>query len=114
MEITSNTTEDTGYITLIGQLWQKEDLCAIDEAVENLIQNNITKIVLDLDRLGFINSSGLGLLARTHSRITELGHKFILLNPHSSVLEVIEVSGFDLFMTIAKSADELKIILAKK
>jgi anti-sigma B factor antagonist len=111
MEISCSTTANTGFISLIGQLWQKEDLSAVADAVETYIQDKILTIVLDIDRLSFINSAGLGLLARTHARVQEAGGKMIIFNPHTSVLEVIEISGFDLFMTIAKTENELKAAL---
>lgn len=111
MELTVNVNENIGYITLVGQLWQKDDLNMIDEAIDRLLQSKVSHIVLDMDRLGFINSAGLGLLARTHTTITEYGGKFIISKPHSSVLEVIEVSGFDLFMTIVQTQEELETAL---
>jgi anti-sigma B factor antagonist len=111
MELSSSRSEKNGYITLIGQLWQKDELATVEEAVENLIQDGIKTVVVDVDRLSFINSQGLGLLVRLHGRLSELGGKTILLNPRSSVLEVIEISGFDLFMSIAHSNDELQNML---
>jgi anti-anti-sigma factor len=111
MEISCSTSGNIGFISLIGQLWQKEDICAVGDAVETYIQDKILTIVLDIDRLGFINSAGLGLIARIYARVNDAGGKIIILNPHSSVLEVIEISGFNLFMTIAKTDDELKAAL---
>ncbi|NLD93238.1 MAG: STAS domain-containing protein [Fibrobacter sp.] len=113
MEISCNTSENTGYISLIGQLWQKDDLVAVDDAVEKYLNQKITNIVFDIDRLSFINSAGLGLFAKTHSKVTEQNGKLILFNPHSSVLEVMVISGFDLFMTIVKTRIELKAALNK-
>lgn len=112
MEISCSTTGNAGFISLIGQLWQKEDLSTVGDAVETYIQDKILTIVLDIDRLSFINSAGLGLIARIHTQVRDAGGKMIVFNPHSSVLEVIEISGFDLFMTIAKTEDELKAVLS--
>lgn len=114
MEISCSTTGSTGCITLIGQLWQKDDLKAVEDAVENLVVNGILKIIIDIDRLSFINSQGLGLIARIFAQMQEKGGTMLLFNPHSSVLEVIEISGFDQFMTIVKSDEELKAILNNK
>jgi len=111
MELSVNVTENVGYITLVGQLWQNDDLISIYNEIETLLESKVQHIVLNLDRLGFINSAGLGLLARTYARMADYGGKFILLSPHSSVLEVIEVSGFDLFMTIVQTQEELRQVL---
>jgi anti-anti-sigma factor len=112
MEILCSTSGNAGFISLIGQLWQKEDLKAVEDAVETYLQDKVMVIVLDIDRLGFINSAGLGLIARIHARVKDAKGKMIIFNPHSSVLEVIEISGFDLFMNIAKTEDDLKALLS--
>lgn len=111
MEISCHITENTGFVNLIGQLWQKEDITSVEEAVDNFLKNNILKIVMDFDRLGFINSAGLGLIAKLHTHIRDAGGKMILFSPHSSVLDVIEISGFDLFMTIVTTKEELDSLL---
>ncbi len=108
MEISCSTNDNTGFIVLIGQLWQTDDLNAVKEVVDNLIKQKIKQVVLDIGRLGFINSAGLGLLAQVHTRLQDAGGKVILFNPHSNILEIINISGFDLFMTIIKSQEELK------
>lgn len=113
MEISCSTNGNIGFVVLMGQLWQTDDLNAVEETIDNLIKQKIIKVVLDIDRLGFINSAGLGLLARVHTRLQDAGGKVILFNPHSSILEVIEISGFNMFMTIVKSKDELKAELGQ-
>jgi anti-anti-sigma factor len=107
MELTFSTKENAGFITLIGQLWQKEDLDAVENTVNQLVKEKIVTVVLDIDRLSFMNSAGLGLLARIHARLKDAGGKMILFNPHASICEIIEISGFDLFMKIVKTKEEL-------
>lgn len=107
MEISQSLRNNCTHITLIGQLWQKEELSALEEMVASCIQMQQKNIVLDLQRLSFINSQGLGLLVRIHSSMSDAGGRLILLCSQSSVLEVIEISGFDAFMTIVKSEQEL-------
>lgn len=111
MEISCTKTGKAGIVTIIGQLWQKEDLDAFENAIDMLIQEKILCIVINMDRLSFINSAGLGLIVRNHKKLNNAKGEMILFNPHSSVLEVIEISGFDLFMTVAKSKDELDKII---
>jgi anti-sigma B factor antagonist len=111
MELSSSTSANTGFITLIGQLWQKEDLRSVEEAVEKILVSGILQIVLNVDRLSFISSQGLGLIARVFARLQEKNGIMLLFNPHSSVLEVIEISGFDLFMKIVKTEEELNKLL---
>ncbi|NLD98825.1 MAG: STAS domain-containing protein [Fibrobacter sp.] len=112
MEISSYTKNNTAYITLIGQLWQKEDINALEEEVTRSLEQEKMQIVIDLQRLSFINSLGLGALVRMHSTIHDTGNRLVLFCIPSNVLEVLEISGFEAFMTIARSEQELDSILA--
>ncbi len=111
MELSCTKTEKAGIVTIIGQLWQKEDLDAFENAIDMFIKEKIVNIVINMDRLSFINSAGLGLFVRTHKKLNNAKGEMVLYNPHSSVLEEIEISGFNLFMTVAKSKDELDKII---
>jgi anti-anti-sigma factor len=107
MEIVSSVNENVSTFNLIGQLWRKDDLSSLEAAVEGFIVEKRPVLVLDISRLSFINSQGLGLLVRCHVRIKEQGAQLILFGPNEAVSEVIELSGFAMFMTIVASGDEL-------
>lgn len=113
MEILQFLSDDIMHITLIGQLWQMEELCALENAVDSCIQQQHKYILLDLQRLSFINSQGLGLLVRVHKNIMATGGCLILACYPSSVLDAIEISGFREFMKIAGSEAELQQILSE-
>jgi len=70
-------------------------------------------VVVDLQRLSFINSQGLGALVRMHSNMKDAGSRLVLFSNPSSVLEVLEISGLESFMIIAKSDSELEKILTE-
>lgn len=107
MEITYSTQGNLATVSLIGQLWQREDLKSVDEIIESCIDSGLKVIVIDADRLSFINSQGLGFLVRTHARLKQSGGKLVLFSPRESVLEIVELSGFDMFITIAKNKSDL-------
>jgi anti-anti-sigma factor len=113
MEISSYTKTNATFIILIGQLWQKDDIIELEEQFAFCMQGKCKNIVIDLQRLSFINSQGLGVLVRMHANMSETGNRLVLFSNPSSVLEVIEISGLESFMTIAKSELELNDILAQ-
>ena len=78
MEITYSTQGNFATVSLIGQLWQSEDLKSVDKIIESCIDSGLKVIVIDADRLSFINSQGLGFLVRTHARLKESGGKLVL------------------------------------
>ncbi|HEX2959482.1 MAG TPA: STAS domain-containing protein [Chitinispirillaceae bacterium] len=113
MEIVSSVSGNVSTFNLIGQLWRKDDLSSFEAAVEGFIAENRMVLVLDISRLSFVNSQGLGLLVRCHVKLKERGVKMILFGPNEAVSEVVELSGFGMFMTIVKTNDDLSRELAK-
>jgi anti-anti-sigma factor len=113
MEISNHCKNNVMFISLIGQLWQKEDISALEDVVTKCMEEKRKNIVIDMQRLSFINSQGLGLLVRMHSTMTDAGNRLVLFSNPSSVLEVLEISGLESFMTIAKCETDLNEILAK-
>ena len=51
--------------------------------------------VLDLENLEYISSAGLGVLLKTHKRLTEISQGLKLVNVNSHVNDIFCYSGFD-------------------
>jgi anti-sigma B factor antagonist len=50
-------------------------------------------VVIDLSRVTFIDSSGLGVLVGALRRVQEHGHRLVLRAPTASLQRVLEVTG---------------------
>jgi anti-anti-sigma factor len=51
--------------------------------------------VLDLGKLEYISSAGLGVLLRTHKRLMTDGQGLKLINVNSHISDIFMYSGFD-------------------
>jgi anti-sigma B factor antagonist len=51
--------------------------------------------VLDLAKLDYISSAGLGVLLATQKRLMEHGNGLKLINVNSHIRDVLHLSGFD-------------------
>lgn len=111
MEIFQFVLNDIVNITLIGQLWQKEELRALGDAIDSCIHQQQKTVVLDLQRISFISNQGLGLLVRIHSTLEAAGGSLILNCNNSDILELIRIFGFDEFMKIVNNQNELQKML---
>lgn len=111
MEISKSIKNGSFHVALIGQICQKEELRELEQIISSCVLDNRKTVVLDLQRISFINSQGLGLIVRFYNCMTNAENKLILLVSRSSILEIFEISGFCEFMTIAKSNQELMDIL---
>ncbi|MBQ7334601.1 MAG: anti-sigma factor antagonist [Clostridia bacterium] len=62
----------------------------IDDA---LYKQRPRKLTLDLSRVEFMDSSGLGLILGRFNKASEIGTEFTLLNPADSVRKILDVAG---------------------
>lgn len=56
------------------------------------------RLVLDLSRLTFLDSSGLNLLIRTHLRYRDEGRELVLVGANGMVDTVLGLTGLDRFV----------------
>ena len=81
-------------------------LCSIDGDIDHhnarvirmqiddeLYKQRPRKLTLDLSRVEFMDSSGLGLILGRFSKASEIGTEFTLLNPADSVRKILDVAG---------------------
>lgn len=112
MDITCNNRGDFRELTLIGQFWRREDMDTLEQYVSVCIAARRPWVILDLERLSFINSQALGLFVRLHNRCSDAGGKLILYQPGSSVRDVIEIADLPQFIAVAGTAEELDAQMA--
>jgi len=60
------------------------------------------EVILDLGQVGFMDSSGLGLIMGRYNRITELGGVLKLGNPGRNAVRMLKMSGADKLIPIIK------------
>ena len=65
--------EGRGTIQMIGQFWERKDFILFREQVEGLLDKGVSQIVIDLSRVSFISSQGLGLLVQVFSEVKKRG-----------------------------------------
>lgn len=64
-------------------------------SLETLLDDGVTEIVVDLVEVSFMDSTGLGTLARAHYRASQLGGRVRLHSPQPNVVTALEFTGLD-------------------
>ncbi|NCB37245.1 MAG: anti-sigma factor antagonist [Erysipelotrichia bacterium] len=81
-----------GYIvlSLIGDLdmWT---LPTAKEQVQKLVEENKVKVVLDLERTNYIDSSGLGFFIGTLKKLRDAGGELILINLNAYIYGIFQL-----------------------
>jgi anti-anti-sigma factor len=107
MEIKISLTERYVIMEMIGQFWEHKDFVSYEDTVAQFVKSGRTMLVADFSRISFISSQALGRLVRTYSKTKEDGKSFVLLNPTGSVKETLDIAGFNEFLAIFNSKEDL-------
>ncbi len=80
----------------------------IDEAV---LEHKPKKLVIDFDKLTFMDSSGIGLVMGRYKTAAEVGATLTVCNISAQVYKVMRLSGIDRIAVIRlkKPCEEIKI-----
>ena len=105
--LTIKQTEKDKYIvlTLAGRI-DSDNVQKLREAAIEKIQNN--DIVLDMTKLNFITSTGIGNLIEFNDNADKYNNKLILIGVQQNIIQIIKLTGFLDAFTIVDSFDEIK------
>ena len=103
MQINEQMHGDVAVLALKGKLMGGPETTAIHDKVKELVSNDVKKVVIDLGKVKWMNSTGLGALIESRRLITEKEGKLKL----SAVTEKIKsllmitqiISLFDTYET---------------
>ena len=107
MDITVDEVGDVRVVRIAGNL-DTQTSPVTQEQLTQLIQDGATKILLDLEELNYISSSGLRVLLVAHKRLEGNSGQVRICNPNTMVREVFDTSGFsDIFSVYGSQAEAL-------
>ena len=75
MAVKERLLDDVAVLELKGKLWGGEECKAAHEKVKSLIEKGVKKVVVDLSKVKWINSQGLGLLMACHTSLANADGK---------------------------------------
>lgn len=80
---------------------------AFRETVEQVLSSTpIDNIIINLENVSFIDSSGLGVILGRYKQLTQRGGKLFLVNPKPQVKKILEFSGIAKIIRIVMNEEE--------
>lgn len=79
---------------------------ALRERLDALLAGETPRIVLDLDGVGFLDSTGLGTLVAVQSSAAEKGGAFALVCTQQRILKLFAITGLQSVFRFYDDADE--------
>ena len=86
--------QDARFVSLHGVL-DLANAKALEDEFIRIEATSVSRIVLDLSELDFIDSTGLAMIVKADRRAKNDGHVFRLLRPQGQVGRAFAVSGLD-------------------
>lgn len=90
-------------VSLVGEI-DHHNASSLRTGIDKLIyEKRPNKLVLDLSRIDFMDSSGLGLIMGRFSLVRELGGELSVRNPNANILKICKLAGMERLIRIEKS-----------
>lgn len=106
IQIDLKTHSDVLIIRLVGEL-DHHTADQVRNQVETKIESEgIRHILLNLEELSFMDSSGLGVILGRYKQITQLGGKMIICAISPSIYRLFELSGMFKILKIVDSEEQ--------
>ncbi len=105
MELKLRKHKDTYIIDVIGEM-DLYNAYKLKEIVIRMLEKGIKRFVVNLEQVGYIDSSGIGALIFVCSTIRKRNLRFIISNIHGSVKKVIELTKLMGYFPIAGTLEE--------
>ena len=112
MDIEVRSQGQVKIIKLRGRLSLGESVDRLRATLEDLINAGDNRLVLDLEELATMDSSGIGLLSRFLTSAKQQGGSLKLVNPSKFVVQTLKLVGllnlFEVFTDSQAAADSFR------
>lgn len=91
MKFTLKVVGDVCVLKLDGKFMAAGDSFFLREKIKNVLSMGIQKLLIDMDSVPYIDSTGVGFLVSSHTSITQEGGSLKLLKVKPKILEVFKL-----------------------
>ena len=92
MKFSTRKTDDIVIIDVDGKILLGDGDVEIKEAVDNLLEQGQKKVLLNLGKVPYMDSAGLGELIRCFTALRKSGGHFKLLSPNPRIKDLFNIT----------------------
>jgi anti-sigma B factor antagonist len=101
LKFTLKVVGDVCVMKLDGKFMGGGDSFFLREKIKNVLETGIRKVLIDMDGVPYIDSTGVGFLVSSHTSTSQEGGELKLLNVKPKILDVLKIMNllkiFELF-----------------
>lgn len=113
MTFEKELTKDHLIIRLAGDLIGEDNGASLLEIASNAIQNQVLTCVIDISKLRYINSSGIGVLITILTKFRNKGGEVYLMKPSENVQKLLVITKLNAIFQIVQSEAEISKLSKK-
>jgi anti-anti-sigma factor len=98
--------EGIAVVTLSGGLTLGTSLKIADSQIQAAIEDGVTRMVIDLTDVEYVDSAGLGMLMYAYGMLNEKKGSLRVCGVAPRVMSLLQMTKTDTFLPIDKSRDE--------
>lgn len=106
MEISHQIVRDSLVLSLQGDLIGEQDGAQILEHVNDAQNAKIMVVLISLEDVRYMNSSGLGVLITLLTKVKNKGGELALMSVSDQILKLLQVTKLDTVFKIYKDQEE--------
>ncbi|MBN2320210.1 MAG: STAS domain-containing protein [Acidobacteria bacterium] len=93
MKFSTRKNEDVIIIDVEGKILLGEGDVEIKQAVDDLLKKGANNILLNLAKVPYIDSAGLGEIIRCFTALRRSGGSFKLLSPNARIIDLLNITN---------------------
>jgi anti-sigma B factor antagonist len=105
LDLDISTQGDTSIVTLVGEI-DVYTAPRLRQALIDLVSQGATDIVVDMDRVDFLDSTGLGVLVGGLKRVKSAEGDLRLVVTQDRIMKIFDITGLSKVFPIRGSLDE--------
>ena len=106
MIVEKKHTENFTILYVEGLIKLGESAEFFSSALENVLKNESTNVMIDFTKIDYIDSTGIGELVGYLGKFTTQNRKLILVNPSERILKLLKLAKLDTVFKIYSSEEE--------
>lgn len=92
MKITERKIGDVTVLDIEGKILLGEGNVQLKRKIDELVERNEIKVVLNLDQVPYMDSGGLGEIVRSYTTATRVGGNLKLLNSTKRISDLLTIT----------------------
>ena len=105
MAISKKMINDVAILTTKGKLMGGPETTAIHDMVKQLVEEGTTKVILDLTKVSWLNSTGLGTIMASSTTLSNAGGELKIAGLQDKAKGLFSIAKLDSVFKIYGSAD---------